>query len=218
MTFVLLSRVLLWLLVGTILYSLFQRFFPSGNYVARLFLVILFVVVVLSFINPREPAVASLWSVISFPLKPLGAAILLMIFAAQRIKSGGGMDAPGGYLIGWALTILLLASTPAFAYFLERSPVARLGEPSIASLDIVQGRLASSTLPNAPTSGTLVALSQENTVADVSMTPYLAQTTVNDIRRRGLRLEDFVPNAEALRQTTRVWDSYLAYISGFLRG
>lgn len=218
MTFVLLSRVLLWLLVGTILYSLFQRFFPSGNYVARLFLVILFVVVLLSFINPREPAVASLWSVISFPLKPLGASVLLMIFAAQRIKNGGGMDAPGGYLIGWALTILLLASTPAFAYFLERSPVAMVGEPSIASLDIVQGRLASSIGPTLPTSGTLVALRQDNTVADVSMTPYLAQTTVTDIRRRGLRLEDFVPNAEALLQTTRVWESYLTYISGFLRG
>ncbi|BAZ23663.1 hypothetical protein NIES4073_45520 [Kalymmatonema gypsitolerans NIES-4073] len=219
MTFVLLSRVLLWLLVGTILYSLFQRFFPSGNYVARLFLVILFVVVLLSFINPREPAVASLWNVISFPLKPLGASILLMIFAAQRIKGGGGMDAPGGYLIGWALTILLLASTPAFAYFLERSPVAIVGEPSIASLDIVQGRLASSIAPTVPTSGTLVAFRQDNTVADVSMTPYLAQTTtLTDIRRRGLRLEDFVPNAEALQQTTRVWESYLTYISGFLRG
>jgi hypothetical protein len=217
MTFVLLSRVLLWLLVGTILYSLFQRFFPSGNYVARLFLVILFVVVLLSFINPREPAVASLWSVISFPLKPLGASILLMIFAAQRIKSGGGIDPPGGYLIGWALTILLLASTPAFAYFLERSPVAMVGDPSIASLDIVQGRLASSIAPTL-TSGTLVALRQENSVADLSMTPYLAQTTITDIRRRGLRLEDFVPNAEALLQTTRVWESYLTYISGFLRG
>lgn len=217
MTFVLLSRVLLWLLVGTILYSLFQRFFPTGNYVARLFLIILFVVVLLSFINPREPAVASLWSMVSFPLKPLGASILLMIFGAQKIKNGGAVEAPGGYLIGWALTILLLASTPAFAYFLERSPVAMVGEPSIASLNLVQEPLASSTVPM-PTSGTLVAFKQDNSVADVNMTPYLAQTTVTEIRRRGLRLEDFVPNAEALQQTTRVWESYLTYISGFLRG
>jgi phosphoglycerol transferase MdoB-like AlkP superfamily enzyme len=165
MTFVLLSRVLVWLLILTLVYSFFQRFYPSGSFVGRLFLALLLLIVFLSFINPTEPAVASLWRVVSFPLKPLGASILLMIFAAQRIGGKGVVDAPGGYLLGWALTILLLASTPAFAYFLARSPLAE--------------------------------------------TPLTTG--------QGLGLEAFVPNAETLALTTRVWESYLQRVFLFLR-
>jgi len=226
--FLLLSRVLLWLLVGTIVYSLFQRFYPSGTFAGRLIVVIFLLVLALSFINPNEPAVASLWRVVSFPLKPLGASMLMMMFAAQRIK-GGGIDKPGGYLLGWALTILLLASTPAVAYFLVRSPVAMVGEPSIAS-QIENYRPAS-------ISGTLVALGQspesatisdivvgsrilpavDTSVATIAIPPYLLQNPA-DITRRGLRLEDFVPNAETLSLTTRVWESYLNQAYFFLRG
>ena len=205
--FLLLSRVLLWLLIGTIVYSLFQRFYPSGSFVGRLVLVVILVIVALSFLNPSEPAVASLWRVLSFPLRPLGASVLLMIFAAQRIK-GGGIDKPGGYLVGWALTILLLASTPAVAYFLYRAPLVTA----------------------TPTSGTLVALGQQTTAANISdvtgdgilsynlrVPPYLLQGNPQDIRARGLRLEDFVPNAETLQLTTRTWESYLVEIYRFLR-
>ncbi|MBW4632179.1 MAG: hypothetical protein KME30_09820 [Iphinoe sp. HA4291-MV1] len=221
--FVLLSRVLLWLLVGTIIFTLFQRFYPSGSFVGRLILVVLLLVVLLSFINPNEPAVAALWQVVSFPLKPLGASILLMMLAAQRMKSGGVLDAPGGYLIGWALTILLLASTPAVAYFLIRSPIAMVGEPYLANQEIIQN-VRTATL----TSETLVALRQENTVAsdgiinasrmsDIRTTPYLLQTP-QAIRTGRLGLESFVPNAQTLDITTRVWETYLNQIYAFLRG
>ncbi|MEH2141652.1 hypothetical protein [Nostoc sp.] len=213
--FLLLSRVLLWLLIGTIVYSLFQRFYPSGSFVGRLILVVILVIIALSFVNPNEPAVASLSRLLSFPLKPLGASILLMIFAAQRIK-GGGIDKPGGYLIGWALTILLLASTPAVAYLLYRTPLAMAGETYVATA--------------APTSGILVALGQQTTAANISdvtgdrilsynlrVPPYLLQGSPQDIRARGLRLEDFVPNAETLQLTTRTWETYLFEIYRFLR-
>ncbi|MEH1845516.1 MAG: hypothetical protein V7L25_11095 [Nostoc sp.] len=213
--FLLLSRVLLWLLIGTIVYSLFQRFYPSGTFVGRLILVVILVIIALSFVNPNEPAVASLSRLLSFPLKPLGASVLLMIFAAQRIK-GGGIDKPGGYLIGWALTILLLASTPAVAYLLYRAPLAMSGETYVATA--------------APTSGTLVALGQPTTTTNISdvtgdrifsynlrVPPYLLQGSPQDIRARGLRLEDFVPNAETLQLTTRTWETYLFEIYRFLR-
>ncbi|MEH2433317.1 MAG: hypothetical protein V7K25_03540 [Nostoc sp.] len=213
--FLLLSRVLLWLLIGTIVYSLFQRFYPSGTFVGRLILVVILVIVALSFLNPSEPAVASLWRVLSFPLRPLGASVLLMILAAQRIK-GGGIEKPGGYMIGWALTILLLASTPAVAYFLYRVPLAMTGETSVATAT--------------PTSGTLVALGQQTTTANISdvtgdgilsynlrVPPYLLQGSPQDIRTRGLRLEDFVPNSETLQFTTRTWESYLVEIYRFMR-
>ncbi|MEH1813796.1 hypothetical protein [Nostoc sp.] len=212
--FLLLSRVLLWLLIGTIVYSLFQRFYPSGTFVGRLILVVILVIVALSFLNPNEPAVASLWRMLSFPLKPLGASVLLMILAAQKIK-GGGIDKPGGYLIGWALTILLLASTPAVAYFLYRAPLAMTGETSVATAT--------------PTSGTLVALGQPTTanISDVTgdrilsynlrVPPYLLQGNPQDIRTRGLRLEDFVPDAQTLQLTTRTWESYLLEVYRFMR-
>ncbi len=238
--FLLLSRVLLWLLVGTIVYSLFQRFYPSGTFAGRLIVVIFLLVLTLSFVNPNEPAVASLWRVVSFPLKPLGASILMMMFAAQKLK-GGGIDKPGGYLLGWALTILLLASTPAFAYFLVRTPIAMVGEPSLASQEVVQNYLLTRSAP-APTSGTLIALGQQNNaiisdvvgdriLPDLNMDrsstafnavdvipPYLLQTPTEIGRRGGLRLEDFVPSAETLALTTRVWESYLNQIYFFLRG
>ncbi|MDZ7961248.1 MAG: hypothetical protein RMY34_25770 [Aulosira sp. DedQUE10] len=241
--FLLLSRVLLWLLIGTVVYSFFQRFYPTGNFVGRLVIVILLIVIALAFLNPNEPAVASLWRMISFPLKPLGASVLMMIFAAQRIK-GGGIDKPGGYLLGWALTILLLSSTPAIAYFLVRAPIATVGNSQLATLERVENmRLASSSGQLAPGSETLVALVPENTTANISdvvrngilppadmvgstialnplglkVPPYLLQNP-QDIRSRGLRIEDFVPSAETLQVTTQVWESYLNQIYVFLRG
>ncbi|BAY25440.1 hypothetical protein NIES2100_52460 [Calothrix sp. NIES-2100] len=240
--FLLLSRVLLWLLIGTIVYSFFQRFYPSGNFVGRLVIVIMLIVLALAFINPNEPAVASLWRLISFPLKPLGASVLMLIFAAQRIK-GGGIDKPGGYLLGWALTILLLASTPAIAYFLVRSPIATTTlNPSLPTLERVQNvRLASGYELN-PASEILVASVPEpnanisdvmgngilpssdlvrSTIAlnplDLKVPPYLLQNP-QEIRTRGLRLEDFVPSAETLQLTTQAWESYLNQIYFFLRG
>jgi hypothetical protein len=210
--FILLSRVLLWLLLVAILVSLFQRFYPSGTFIGRLLLVVLFLIVLLSFINPNEPAVASLWRVVSFPLKPLGASVLLLIFAAQKIKAGG-IDKPGGIYLAWALTIILLASTPAVAYFLVRSPVA-----------IVENTKLAVYTPSTPT---LLAFQQDLAAANISdiktfilpntSSPYLLQTPT-DIPKRGLRLEDFVPNAETLALTTRVWESYLNQVYFFLRG
>ena len=128
-------------------------------------------------------------------------------------------------MLGWALTILLLSSTPAVAYLLLRSPLAMVDHTSIARLENMS-------------SGTLVALGHTpNELSDVMgdsilpqaqmspaialngemIPPYLLQTP-RDIPRRGLRLEDFVPNAETLSITTRVWESYLNQAYVLLRG
>jgi hypothetical protein len=205
--FVMLSRVLLWLLIGTIVYSLFQRFYPSGGFFGRFILVVLAVVLVLSFFNPggTGTVVSPLWQVVSFPLKPLGAAILMMIFAAQRLK-GGAIDKPGGYLLGWALTILLISSTPAFAYFLV--------SPRLASL-----------LPEGERQ-TLVAQVYNSDVSNIvsgslrsDVPSYLMQTRPSDTARRGrIAIEDFVPNAQALAEVTSAWEAYLNNTFRFLRG
>lgn len=206
--FVMLSRVLVWLLLGTIIYSLFQRFYPSGGFFGRFVLVVLSFVLLLSFFNPggTGTVVSPLWQFISFPLKPLGAAILLMIFAAQRLK-GGAIDKPGGYLLGWALTILLIASTPAFAYFLVN--------PRLTAM-----------LPEGQPRQTLVALASQSDVNAIvsgsirsDVPSYLMQTTPADTARRGrIALEDFIPNAQALAQTTSAWEAFLSQGFVFLRG
>jgi hypothetical protein len=188
--FQLLSRVLLWLLIAVVAFSLFQRFYPTVN---------------LAFLNPSEPAVASLWRFISFPLKPLGASVLMLIFAAQKMK-GGGIDKPGGTLLAWALTILLLSSTPAIAYFLVRSPVAAIAPPAtlvalLPTTSNISDVMGDSILP----------------MREMKIPSYLLQNP-QAISTRGLRVEDFVPNAETLQLTTQVWESYLNQIYFFLRG
>jgi len=226
--FELLSRVLLWLLIGTVVFSLFQKFYPTGNFVGRMVVVIFLIVLLLSFVNPNEPAIASLWRVVSFPLKPLGASILLMTFAAQRIK-GGAIDKPGGILVGWALTILLLASTPAFAYFLEESPVARVAYPNVALLESqsatltaytgetnvgnMSGIISDTIIPQLNAGHKTIALNPSS----INTPPYLLQRPDQIRRRGGLSLEDFVPNARTLEYTTEIWDRYLSRVNSFLR-
>ncbi|BAZ06711.1 hypothetical protein [Calothrix sp. NIES-3974] len=211
--FLMLSRVLLWLLIGTIAYTLFQKWFPNSNFFGKMILIALIVVLALSFVNPNEPALASIWQVVTFPLKPLGAAILLMILAAQKLKEGA-IGKPGGNYLVASLLILLFASTPAFGYFLFRLPLATGTNPVVSEVQVVQ--LPSNSLATAP------GINGSTIVADMNLrTPYLAQApqTPQDITRpRPLQLSDFVPSAQMLSITTREWERYLAQIYFFLGG
>ncbi|MBO1053151.1 hypothetical protein BMF77_01037 [Dolichospermum sp. UHCC 0315A] len=222
--FQLLSRVLLWLLFGVVAFALFQRFYPSVTFVGKFLLGLVIVVLVLAFFNPSQPTVASLWRFISFPLKPLGASVLMLFLAAQKIK-GGGIDKPGGFLLGWALTVLLLSSTPAITYLLG-SPVA-----TVEGMNLNQQTASS----------TLVALSPANanfTISDIqqNIIPPMGEinrTTIafnglntnipsyllqNPQETQGLRVEDFVPNAKTLQRTTEIWERYLQDIYDFILG
>jgi hypothetical protein len=224
--FQLLSRILLWLLIGVVAYSLFQRFYPTGTFVGRFLLGLAIVVLGLAFLNPNEPAVSSLWRFISFPLKPLGASVLMLCLAAQKIK-GGGIDKPGGFLLGWALTILILSSTPAIAYFLVRSPIAavegmNLSQPNPSFLLAYRSNYIGSTTSDIqqniiPPMGAINSPSIALNNLNVNIPPYLLQNP-QEIGTRGLRVEDFVPSAETLQLTTQVWESYLNQIYVFLRG
>ncbi|MDJ0735354.1 MAG: hypothetical protein QNJ47_15075 [Nostocaceae cyanobacterium] len=218
--FVLLSRVLLWLLIGTIAVTVFQKIYPQSNYVVRFIVIFLLAILTLAFFIPNEPAVQSLWNVISFPLKPLGASILLLVMAAQSMKDGA-IGKPGGSFLTAALTILLLSSTPAVAYFLIRSPIAMVGNDAIATQETLENiQLSSSPSPTLlafnPSDAAGDTILYTTGISDVTVTPYLMQTP-EAIARRGLRLEDFVPSAQTLSLTTRVWESYLNQIYIFLR-
>jgi hypothetical protein len=116
-----LTRIILWLLIGFLVYSFALRAFPQQPAVTRIAIVVMIIILLLAFLVPQDGVVAQLWNVLSFPLKPLGAAILLMFLAVKDIKDGS-VAKPGGNLMLWALVILLLSSTPAIAYLLTRIP------------------------------------------------------------------------------------------------
>ena len=164
-------------------------------------------------------------SIVSFETS--GSSDLLLTFAAQRIK-GGAIDKPGGILLGWELAILLLASSPAVAYFLIQSPVARVAYPDLALLESksatlvaytgetsvanMSGIVSDTIIPQINAGQTTTALNPSS----INIPPYLLQTP-QQIRRQGLRLEHFVPNAETLQFTTDTWERYLNQVNNFLR-
>lgn len=243
-----LSRIILWLFLGGLIYYLLLRAFPTQPALNRVGIVVLLVVLFLAFLIPNDTVVQSLWSVLSFPLRPLGAAILLLFFATQSMDKGG-MKAPGGSLALWSLIILLLASTPAIAYLVTRVPTAAAALPlPIPQAELVQSwnrpvvvtpalqtstsSLAAATAALTETGDSIVystKLYEDVPQAIVALNPvdfgfmpgsreYYILQNVQDIPRRGLRLEDFVPSAQTLAVTTQVWDNYLGQVYGFLRG
>lgn len=112
--FLLLTRVLLWLLIGTIVYFVLVQFIPR-QYFTWIGGLIVFGLLVAAFLRPYNPVVYSLWNVFSFPLKPLGFSLLLLLFAARTIDNGG-IKSPGGWQVLIALIVLLVSSTPFLAY------------------------------------------------------------------------------------------------------
>jgi len=110
--FELLTRILLWLLIATIVWYVFIRFIPRA-YLTWLGGLIVFTFVLLAFISPTSGTVASVWSIISLPLKPLGLAIFLLL---TSIREGTKKIAANQVVA--ALLILFLSSMPIVAYWL----------------------------------------------------------------------------------------------------
>ncbi len=233
--FISLSRILLWLLIGALFYYMFGRAFPSQSAVGRTGIVIVLIILVLAFLTPNDGVVGSLWNVISFPLKPLGAAIVLLFLAAQNIGKDGNVKAPGGGLILWALVILMFSSTPAITYLLTRVPqvrvVSQASTPGLVSTFISVPNQIKTILASPETTVDLYAPQLDRDIGqsiafnfvNASTAPirndlYLSQVPTSTTASRGLRLQDFVPNAETLALTTRVWDGYLGDLYNFLRG
>ncbi len=233
-----LSRVLLWLLVGTFLYFIIRSLTAKETFLGRVVVIILLVFLLLAFILPTNGFVSSIWSVLSFPLKPLGASILLLFFATQKRK-----DILGRNLIVGAIIILLLSSVPAFAYFMTRLPrvtvaqTERLGQdvqfvesstvPSAQIQSAYSDARFQSTFPERRSDRLTLVSSDLDGRTDLA----IAQSGIGAIPRpidlymlqvvtiptRGLRPVDFVPSAEMLALSTRFWEQYLQSIFLFLR-
>ncbi len=107
--FELLTRILLWLLIGTILWYVFSQFIPR-NYLTWLGGILIFIFVILAFLDPANGTVSSVWGLLSLPLKPLGLAIFLLLISLKD-----GTKKVAGNQVLAALLVLLFSSTPIVA-------------------------------------------------------------------------------------------------------
>ncbi len=124
--FLLLTRILLWLLIAVILYNLFKKVIPK-EYFTLLGGLFLFGFIVVAFFTPGNNAVSTIWEVLSFFLKPVGASIVLLGFALRQ-----GLDKSKNQVMA-ALLILLLASTPFFSNLLAASTEQAVVTPESAA-------------------------------------------------------------------------------------
>jgi len=162
--FLLLTQVLLWLLLTVILYNLLLKVIPR-SYLTLLGGLFLFAVIVLAFFFPNDRLVSAAWSVLSFPLKPVGATILLLSIALnQGLKKRNQVVA--------ALVILLISSTPFLSTLLARS--LELGE-------VTQGaRTGTLAAPAAQTAGAIVVLGRGTTQPNLPPRTQIQLTDTGD--------------------------------------
>lgn len=171
--FLLLTQVLLWLLVTVLLYNLLVKVIPK-TYLTLLGGLFLFAIIVLAFFFPNERLVRTAWDVLSFPLKPVGATILLLSVALnQGLKKRNQVVA--------ALLILLISSTPFFSTLLARS--LELGEVSPTARTVGAGGGAAPATPaaQAQPAGAIVLLGQGTTQANL---PPRTQVQLTDTGNR----------------------------------
>jgi uncharacterized SAM-binding protein YcdF (DUF218 family) len=162
--FLLLTQVLLWLLVTVILYNLLTKVIPK-TYLTLLGGLFLFSIIVLAFFFPNERLVATAWSVLSFPLKPVGATILLLAVALnQGLKNKNQVVA--------ALMILLISSTPFFSNLLARS--LELGEVTRTA------RTTTGAPATTQTAGAIVLLGRGTTQANLPPRTQIQLTDTGD--------------------------------------
>ncbi len=154
--FQLLTLVLFWLLLTVILYNLLLKVIPR-TYLTLLGGLFLFAIIVLAFFFPNEPLVSTAWRILSFPLKPVGATILLLAVALnQGLKKRNQVVA--------ALVILLISSTPFFSNLIAQG------------LELGEAR----TIPAAQTAGAIVVLGRGTTQANLPPRTQIQLTDTGD--------------------------------------
>lgn len=120
--FLVITQLLLWVVVALLIWYVLLQLIPR-EYLTWLGGAILLSIIVLAFFFPTEQGVATLWYILSFPLRPLGLSIVLLCTATRMPKQ----RMP---LVCAALAVLVLCSVPWLAqnyqYWLIRSnfPIA----------------------------------------------------------------------------------------------
>ncbi|MBD1809545.1 YdcF family protein [Microcoleus sp. FACHB-SPT15] len=169
--FLLLTQVLLWLLLTVILYQLLLKVIPRA-YLTLIGGLFLFAIIVLAFFFPNDRLVSAAWNILAFPLKPVGASILLLIIA---LRQGLGKSRN---LVSAALLILLVSSTPILANQLAQRTELGAIQAEQRRQELCQGVCPADVTPTgtAPV-GAIVVLGRGTTQANL---PYRTQIQLTD--------------------------------------
>ncbi|OCR02470.1 hypothetical protein BCD67_00850 [Oscillatoriales cyanobacterium USR001] len=116
--FLLLVRIILLLLIVMMVKNMWDQAGSKDSVLLQRLLILLVVTLaILSFFAPDSSIGATVLSVLSFILKPLGLSIILLV-AATAIITNGGIKNPAPNLILVAILILIVSSTPIIAFWL----------------------------------------------------------------------------------------------------
>lgn len=116
--FLLLTRILLWVLIGFILWNVLTVLI-SDKFLGTFGRILVLVFIVWSFLDPTNPLVSVVGQLLIFPLKPLGAALVLLIGAGALRGYGKSKNAVQNQLTA-AFLILLLSSVPIISFWLAQ--------------------------------------------------------------------------------------------------
>ncbi len=178
--FLLLTRVILWLLLFALVYYILAQLIPK-EYLAWLGGIFLFVILVLVFINTNDAFSLAAGSVISFPFKPLGLSLLLLLFAITGIKKNA-LKNEGYFQLFAAFLILLLSSTPYLAYQLAQQAEREFIQSEQQRREICQDQCPDNiTPPAAQKVKAIVVLGHESPQGNLA---YIRQVQINDISDR----------------------------------
>lgn len=106
MLLTLLTRILIWAAVGLLIWYVLLKFIPR-KFLTWFGGAILLALVVLSFLEPNDETISTIWRIISQPLTPLGFSVLLLLFSLSD-----GLKKVKGRYVAVALTILVVSSIP----------------------------------------------------------------------------------------------------------
>lgn len=113
---VLLTRVLLWATLGLLIWYILTKIIPQ-KYLTWFGGVVVLTLIIASFADPNDETIGTIWRLISMPLTPLGATVLLL---GSSISDG--IEKVKGRQVVAALAILLVTSLPIFSrYIVSRS-------------------------------------------------------------------------------------------------
>lgn len=186
--FLLLTRILLWLLIAFILWNVFTALVPKtflGTF-GRAFLLIL---LIWAFLDPNNPFIGLIGQILLFPLKPLGMSLILLMGAGAAWGYGKNAADPKKSFynaqnqLTAAFLILLLSSVPIVAFWLAQQ--AELGANDLAERlqRVCQEQVcpATGTTPGTvPPPGAIVVLGQ----SPRGSVPYLTQAQTADTSDR----------------------------------
>lgn len=176
---VLLTRVLLWASVGVLIWYILARVIPK-KFLTWFGGVILILLLVLSFADPDDSTVSVIWQILSFPLTPLGAAIVFLGTALME-----GPKKARGTPAAIALSILIFSSIPIFAQWLVSDAEQSVRTAYTERVELCEGVCRDGEIPtagNLAEAGAIVVLGDSNDIdraINVSDTP--ADVSINTV-------------------------------------